>query len=114
MKKTNVIRRRNRKYSKKCSKKRTRIANKGRFTLFCVFCLLCTYMIFNTVNSATASKHSDIFIMTVSPGDTLWAIATENNPRNMDVRDVVDDIIRLNRMTETNLCAGEKIIVPVY
>lgn len=110
MKKTNEIRRKNRKHSKK----RSRIANKGRFTLFCVFCMLCTYTIFCTVNSATASKHSDIFIMTISPGDTLWEIATENNPRNMDVRKIVDDIIRLNRMSETNLCAGEKIIVPVY
>ena len=105
------IKRRNR---RRVSKKRSRIANKGRFTLFCAFCMLCAFFLFSTLNSVTASKHSDIFVMTVSAGDTLWEIASENNPRNMDVRDVIDDIIRLNRMTETNMSAGEKIIVPVY
>ena len=96
------------------SKRRSRIANKKRFTSFCVFCVMCVVFLFGALNSATATKHSDIFVMTVSAGDTLWEIASENNPQNMDVRDVIDDIVRLNRMTETNLHAGDKIIIPVY
>ena len=95
-------------------KRRTRIKSKFRFTLFCIVCAAAAVYLFGMFGTATASKYRDTFTLTVSTGDTLWDIAVENNPLKKDVRDVVDDIVRLNNMTSSALSAGDEIIIPVY
>lgn len=97
----------------KRSKKRTRIVNKKRFGLF-VTCTVLTVVMFGVFCSASASKDSETYVLTVSYGDTLWDIASEINTRNKDIRKVVDDIIRLNRLTDTVLCCGDELVIPVY
>ena len=96
------------------AKHRTRIKNKLRFTLFCTVCIAAAVSLFSMFSTATASKYRDTFTLTVSTGDTLWDIAVENNPKKKDVREVVDDIVRLNHMTSSSLSAGDEIIIPVY
>jgi hypothetical protein len=52
--------------------------------------------------------------VTVMPGHTLWEIATEANP-NGDIRQTVDDIVRLNSLPNASaLQMGSEIAVPVY
>ncbi|MGO3147319.1 MAG: hypothetical protein ACTIJ6_06545 [Leucobacter sp.] len=46
------------------------------------------------------------------PGDSLWTIAAALDPA-ADPRDVVDEIVRLNQMTESGVQAGEAFAVPV-
>ena len=51
--------------------------------------------------------------VTVQPGDTLWELATEANP-NGDLRQTVDDIMRLNSLPTAHLPMGSEIAVPIY
>jgi LysM repeat protein len=51
--------------------------------------------------------------VTVQPGDTLWKLATDANP-NGDLRQTVDDIMRLNSLPTAHLPMGSEIAVPIY
>ncbi|WP_434811795.1 LysM peptidoglycan-binding domain-containing protein [Microbacterium sp. bgisy189] len=50
-------------------------------------------------------------MVTVMPGDSLWAIAERVAP-GADPRDVVDAIIRLNVLGSTQLEAGQSLAIP--
>ena len=64
--------------------------------------------------SADADKAQSTCTITVCSGDTLWDIARSINTASMDVRNIVDDIIRLNKMTSSEIRIGTRLIVPVY
>jgi LysM repeat protein len=51
--------------------------------------------------------------VTVQPGDTLWELATDANPSG-DLRQTVDDIMRLNSLPTAHLPMGSEIAVPIY
>jgi len=66
--------------------------------------------------SAVASSHvpsqSVMFeTVTVLPGDTLWSLAAHIAPGE-DRRDVVDAIVRLNRLGDGAIFAGQKLAIP--
>jgi len=48
----------------------------------------------------------------VSNGDTLWAIAANLTPQGRDVRDTVAEIKVVNAMTDSQLQAGQQILLP--
>jgi hypothetical protein len=49
----------------------------------------------------------------VASGETLWAIAESVAAPGEDVRDVVLELQRLNRLPSAGLMAGQSIVVPV-
>ncbi len=49
----------------------------------------------------------------VSPGDSLWALASDVARPGQDLRDVVRDIELLNGMSSVALTAGQEILLPV-
>lgn len=49
----------------------------------------------------------------VQKGDSIWEIAEEYKMDGMDTEQMVDDILAVNGMKNTNIKAGESIIVPV-
>ena len=97
--------------------KKYRITSKFRFTMFLVVMILClmttigTLLGLNTVNSASMNQYNQV---QVEAGDTIWNIACEYAPDDMDVRKVVHDICDINEIQADQLTAGQKIIVPVY
>lgn len=97
--------------------KKYRITSKFRFTMFLVVMILFamttvgTLLGFNTVNSASMNQYNQVL---VEAGDTVWTIACEYAPDDMDVRKVVHDICDVNEIQADQLVAGQKIIVPVY
>jgi len=48
---------------------------------------------------------------TVQSGDTLWKIAGENVPKNLDRRVYMDEVRRLNNMESSNLQIGQELII---
>jgi len=50
--------------------------------------------------------------VSVGAGDTLWGIAATAADEGQDVRDVVDDIMRLNGLGSGELVVGQQIVVP--
>ena len=97
--------------------KKYRITSKFRFTMFLVVMILClitavgTLLGLNTVNSASLNQYNHV---QVEAGDTIWNIACEYAPDNMDVRKVVYDICDINEIQADQLIVGQHIIIPVY
>ena len=50
--------------------------------------------------------------VSVAAGDTLWGLANEFAP-DRDPRDVMDDIMELNNLTEPRLAVGAQLFIPV-
>jgi len=48
----------------------------------------------------------------VQPGETLWGIARQVAGPGEDVRDVVLQLVELNRMPSAGLMAGQSIVIP--
>lgn len=53
----------------------------------------------------------------VSNGDTLWSIAKEEKNlnsyyENKDVRDIVNNIKEINKLSNCDLSVGQKLLVP--
>ena len=49
--------------------------------------------------------------ITVKPGETLWSIAS-NLSGSGDRRDLVDELIEVNRLKSPEVVAGQKIYIP--
>ena len=49
---------------------------------------------------------------TVSPGETLWAIAGHRTAAHADVRDTISELVALNGLADARLRAGQQILVP--
>lgn len=98
-------------------KKTYRIANRFRFTVFVVLTIIVITTAFNftlgfnTADSLTIQNYADI---EVSYGDTLWSIAQTYMPANMDTREAVYGLCKLNNIRADQLYAGMTIQVPIY
>lgn len=94
-----------------------RVVNKLRFTVFVVLTILIltTAINFalglNTAVSLTVPEYMDI---TVASGDTLWSIAETYMPTDVDIRESVYELCKLNDISASELYAGMTIQVPIY
>jgi cell division protein YceG involved in septum cleavage len=58
------------------------------------------------------TKPDSFVTVTLAPGETIWSVAkTLNN--GGDVRELVDQIIKVNGLASSDLTAGSKIRVPL-
>ena len=64
-----------------------------------------------TAEGPTSAPQVERYV--VSPGDTLWAIASGVARPGEDLRDVVREIEMLNGMPSAVLTAGQQILLPV-
>jgi len=61
---------------------------------------------------ATATNSSTpLATVTVQPGQTLWQVATRLAPQS-DPRDVINDIMSVNRLDSATIQPGEKLEIP--
>ena len=98
------------------TRKRYRIKNRVRFASFIVISLLLVCTVFNTAlgfNDALALSEQQYIEIQVESGDTLWTIADEYMPDDMDLRDAVYMICDANDMNANELYAGQTLNVPV-
>ena len=98
-------------------KRSYRITNRFRFTLFvvCIMIIMTTAFNFafglNTADSLTMTKYRSVDVVY---GDTLWTIAQTYMPEDMDIRESVFRLCKLNDIRADQLYAGMTIQVPVY
>ncbi|MBV9719571.1 MAG: LysM peptidoglycan-binding domain-containing protein [Candidatus Eremiobacteraeota bacterium] len=59
--------------------------------------------------AATAQRYA---VVTVHPGDTLWAIAAAHGKSNADVQETVDRISDANHLENGNIQPGERLRIP--
>ena len=92
-----------------------RVANKARFTAFVAITLVLMAFIVSSAlgyNTASGASTKEYVQVKVQSGDTLWALAQEYGPADMDVRTVVYQICQLNGISErTVLRIGKRIRV---
>ena len=98
------------------TRKRYRIKNRIRFASFIVISLLLVCTIFNTAlgfNDALALSEQQYIEIQVESGDTLWTIADEYMPDDIDIREAVYMICDTNDVDANTLYAGQTLSIPV-
>lgn len=77
--------------------------------------IICISLFISNISfSHTETTYKTIY---VSTGDTLWSIAKEEKSSNSyyankDVRDIVNNIKDINKLSNCNLSIGQKILIP--
>lgn len=97
--------------------KKYRIKSKVRFTIFLALVIIIAFTVATTIlglNTASSSSMNVYDQVEIHTGDTLWEIACEYCPDDMDVRAYVYDICDINNTSADQLEAGQKILVPIY
>jgi LysM repeat protein len=93
------------------------LTRRGRIAVLLAALLTLTVLVITLSPSTTATGEAGDQVptqtITVQPGDTLWKLATDANP-NGDLRQTVDDIMRLNSLPTAHLPMGSEIAVPIY
>lgn len=65
----------------------------------------------SAIATSAQSEPVEFETVMVMPGDSLWSIAGEVST-NVDPRDVVDDISRLNNLSSSSLQVGQELAIP--
>lgn len=71
----------------------------------------------STPNKAEASISGEYIYesILVKEGDSIWSIAkTHANDYTGSMKNYVNEIIRLNQLNDTNLKAGNQLIIPIH
>ncbi len=96
-----------------------RLTARGRLVRSAALLLLATLLAVATgswlgsVMAGGESYSGPVQRVTVSTGDTLWGIAGATAAaEGLDVRDVVDDILRINGLESGDLAVGQQLLVP--
>ena len=70
--------------------------------------------------SKSTLSHNEVEYKTiyVSEGDTLWNIAKDNQIsnqyyRNKDVRYIINDLMKVNNLDNSNIIMNQELIIPV-
>ena len=94
-----------------------RLTRRGRVAVMLAALLTMAVLVVALGSSTTATGDAGdpapTQTVTIEPGDTLWKLATDANP-NGDLRQTVDDIMRLNSLPTAHLPMGSEIAVPIY
>lgn len=97
--------------------RRIRIKSKSRFLIFLLICMFILTGVFNTMTGAYDAIASDspqsYISVNVSSGDTLWDIAETYMPQDMDTREAVYIIKKVNNISST-VRDGQTILIPEY
>lgn len=94
-----------------------RLTKRGRVVMFliAIAAVLLMGVTFGGSTAATDRAGAPVASQTINvkAGQTLWEIAVAANP-NGDIRQTVDDIMKLNSLPAAGLQMGREIAVPVY
>ena len=95
-------------------KRRYRIKNKFRFITFVALMVIAVSMLMGAVFPVSASHQQELSYkeVKVQYGDTLWNIARTYGSSNMDVRETVYEICRINGVEAGSIYPGQVLKVP--
>lgn len=96
-------------------KKNHRMKSRLRFTIFVTIMIMFAVAGVNTIigfNDVSGQEEQTYVTVTVESGDTLWSIANDYMPSDMDQRKAVYIIKKHNNNTDGNLIPGQTIKVP--
>lgn len=97
-------------------KRTLKVKSRVRFTAFVLIMLFAVTGIFNTMlglNDALGLTKSEYIEVSVDYGDTLWTIAEQYMPSDMDIRKAVYIIKNVNDI-DNQLQPGQTVLIPEY
>jgi len=102
--------------AEKMKTKKYRIKSKFRFTIFIALMVVFTAFVTGTVlgldDASSLSEEPSYMQVEIQAGDTLWNIAGQYGPANMDRRQLVFEICRVNDINADTIQPGQTILVP--
>lgn len=97
-------------------KKKYKVVSRTRFIIFITLMILIMFssirIVFGFDNSDSINKNR-YKSTTVQEGDTLWSIAQSNYDENVDIREKIRDIIKINHLETVDLHSGDEIMLPI-
>lgn len=95
-----------------------RIKDRRKFNRFIILSTLLVVLFTLFFTSVTNldfvdAKDNHSYSIIVKNGDSLWSIA-ENLGANLDTRQVIYDIQKLNDLSSARINAGDKLFIPQY
>ena len=97
-------------------KKTLKVKSRVRFTAFVLIMLFAVTGLFNTMlglNDALGLTKQEYIEVSINSGDTLWTIAEQYMPSDMDIRKAVHIIKNVNEI-DNQLQPGQTILIPEY
>lgn len=94
-------------------KRRVKLLNKKRFMtviLTFIIVVLASVSVFISASSLDTATTYKSFI--VQRGDTLWSIASEYSPEDMDIREYINEIEKVNPISNSFLAEGQELRLP--
>lgn len=98
---------------------RLRLTKRGRavfggFLTLLVLSVLALVAVFGSSQAVASSEAggTEFGYVVVQPGASLWEVASEIDP-SVDPRDLVAEIVRLNKLSDSGVQAGQPIAVPL-
>ena len=96
-----------------------KIVNKGKFIKTNLILIIIVGAIIGfTTNtySKVETKYKEEYVYL---GDTLWSISQEESKNNKyfenkDIREIVSEIKRINKLDNLDLKEGQKLLIPTY
>lgn len=102
----------------KVGKKTYIIYSKRRFLIFIIVSLLLFFGIISGIataaglNNVSGMAQPRFIHIEIEPGDTLWDIAGEFMPHNMDRRKAVYILCKVNNISASQFYAGQMLKIP--
>ncbi len=95
--------------------KRIYIKNKLKFSVFLTIIFLFSILTFNSIftHRVEGYENSNLKIVVVSKGDTLWDIVSKYTNMNYDIRDEIYHIKKINKLQTSNIYPGQQLIIPI-
>ena len=94
-------------------KKTLKVKSRVRFTAFVLIMLFAVTGLFNTMlglNDALGLTKQEYIEVSINSGDTLWTIAEQYMPSDMDIRKAVHIIKNVNEI-DSQLQPGQTILI---
>ena len=86
-----------------------KIVNPLRFTVALIVLVLCAIL---SIAFTQADREYSTQTIYIEPGDTLWAIAQEHNNTDMEIREYISLVCKLNEISP-NIQPGQAIKIPI-
>lgn len=86
-----------------------RLKNKKRFFTICAVALICFVALFTQIRADEPEQYR---LVVVQAGDTLWEIAEEYKPEQMDTRKFMNRIKKANHMSSGAVYENQTLSIP--
>ncbi|NLL06229.1 MAG: LysM peptidoglycan-binding domain-containing protein [Clostridiaceae bacterium] len=85
------------------------LKNKARFYIFVLVLFVSVFAVFSVVQ-AYGYKETELKVIRVNSGDSLWAIAEKYNKKG-DIREYIYELKKINNLNDSNIIAGSELKV---